>query len=179
MIARVPLDVRDATAADLDAVVGLFRQYLAFYEHEAPEPRVREFLTARLGAADTVLLVAERTGGEAGDGTGGDAGNGADTAGAAGAAREVIGFAQSYRSWSSVSLGPVWVLNDLFVDPAVRGTGAGRDLVRATCERARQAGAIRVSLATAWDNVAAQGLYESEGFTRDVAFLHYAKVTGA
>ncbi|WP_344104217.1 GNAT family N-acetyltransferase [Myceligenerans crystallogenes] len=172
----MPLHVRDATAADLDAVVGLFRQYLAFYEHEADEARVREFLGARLGAADTVLLVAERSGDDA---AGDDAAAGATGGATTGDAPAVIGFAQSYQSWSSVSLGPVWVLNDLFVDPAVRGTGAGRDLVRATCERARRAGAIRVSLATAWDNVAAQGLYESEGFTRDVAFLHYAKVTGA
>ncbi|MBE1875322.1 GNAT family N-acetyltransferase [Myceligenerans sp. TRM 65318] len=156
MIARVPIEVRDANAADLDAVAGLFLQYLAFYEHAADEQRVRDFLRARFASDDTVLLIAEADG-----------------------KRPAVGLAQAYRSWSSVSLGPVWVLNDLFVEPAARGTGAGRALVRAICERAKEAGAIRVSLATAWDNVAAQGLYESEGFARDVAFLHYAKVTGA
>lgn len=155
MIARVPIEVRDATDADLDAVVGLFLQYLAFYEHVADEERVRKFLGARFAADDTVLLLAEA------DGVG-----------------PAVGLAQAYRSWSSVSLGPVWVLNDLFVEPAARGSGAGRALVREICERAKAAGAIRVSLATAWDNVAAQGLYESEGFARDVSFLHYAKVTG-
>jgi ribosomal protein S18 acetylase RimI-like enzyme len=156
MIARVPIEVRDVNDADLDAVAGLFLQYLAFYEHAADERRVRDFLTARFASDDTVLLVAEAP--EAGG---------------------VVGIAQAYRSWSSVSLGPVWVLNDLFVAPEARGTGAGRALVREICERAKEAGAIRVSLATAWDNVAAQGLYESEGFARDVSFLHYAKVTGA
>ncbi|GAB4085328.1 GNAT family N-acetyltransferase [Myceligenerans cantabricum] len=160
MIARVFIDVRDVTDADLDAVAGLFRQYLAFYEHEADEQRAREFLTGRFASDDTVLLVAQER----------------DDDGTTGA---IVGFAQAYRSWSSVSLGPVWVLNDLFVDPEVRGTGAGRALVRGICERAAEAGAIRVSLATAWDNVTAQGLYESEGFARDVAFLHYVKVTGA
>ncbi|MBL0888617.1 GNAT family N-acetyltransferase [Myceligenerans sp. I2] len=147
--------MRDVTDADLDAVVGLFLQYLAFYEHAADEQRVREFLTARFASDDTLLLVAEVTPGGA-----------------------VVGLAQAYQSWSSVSLGPVWVLNDLFVDPSARGSGAGRALVREICDRAKEAGAIRVSLATAWDNVAAQGLYESEGFARDVSFLHYAKVTG-
>ncbi|WP_460708879.1 GNAT family N-acetyltransferase [Myceligenerans halotolerans] len=152
----MPIEVRDVTDADLDAVAGLFLQYLAFYEHAADERRVREFLSARFASDDTALLIAEETG----DG------------------RPAVGIAQAYRSWSSVSLGPVWVLNDLFVEPAARGTGAGRALVRAICERAKEAGAIRVSLATAWDNVAAQGLYESEGFARDVSFLHYAKVLG-
>lgn len=157
MIARVPIDVRDATTADLDDVVDLFLRYLAFYEQQAGEPEARGFLTDRLAADDTVLLVAETREQER--------------------PGRLIGFAQSYRSWSSVSLGPVWVLNDLFVHPSARGTGAGRDLVRATCERADSAGAIRVSLATAWDNVAAQGLYESEGFARDLSFLHYSRAT--
>lgn len=159
MIARVSIEVRDVTDADLDAVVGLFLQYLAFYEHVADEQRVRAFLTARFASDDTVLLLAETDD--------------------AGAPYRAVGLAQAYRSWSSVSLGPVWVLNDLFVEPGARGTGAGRALVREICDRAEDAGAIRVSLATAWDNVAAQGLYESEGFARDVSFLHYAKVTGA
>lgn len=177
MIARVPIEVRDATDADLDAVAGLFRQYLAFYEHDADERRAREFLTARLGSDDSVLLVAEI----GDDGPDGEpvAVAADDAADDAGGVRRLIGFAQSYRSWSSVSLGPVWVLNDLFVDDAARGTGAGRALVRATCAAAGEAGAIRVSLATAWDNVAAQELYESEGFARDVSFWHYAKVTGS
>ncbi len=135
-------------------MVGLFRNYLKFYGQDVPDGPVREYVTARREASDSVVLVAELDG-------------------------EVVGFAQSYPTWSSVSLGPVWVLNDLFVDPAIRGSGAGRALVRETCARATAAGAVRVSLATAWDNMAAQSLYESEGFVRDADFIHYAYVTGA
>jgi ribosomal protein S18 acetylase RimI-like enzyme len=163
MIADVSVDVRPATDDDVDAVVGLFRQYLRFYDQEVPDAEARAYLTARRDAGDSVLLVAvlrlEDDGGDA-DG-------------------ELVGFAQSYPTWSSVSLSRSWVLNDLFVTPAARGTGAGRALVQDTCRRAKDAGAIRVSLATAWDNVAAQGLYESEGFVRDQHFHHYAHVTGA
>jgi ribosomal protein S18 acetylase RimI-like enzyme len=163
MIANVSVDVRPATDDDVDAVVGLFRQYLRFYDQEVPDAEARAYLTARRDAGDSVLLVAvlrlEDDGGDA-DG-------------------ELVGFAQSYPTWSSVSLSRSWVLNDLFVTPAARGTGAGRALVQDTCRRAKDAGAIRVSLATAWDNVAAQGLYESEGFVRDQHFHHYAHVTGA
>jgi ribosomal protein S18 acetylase RimI-like enzyme len=162
----VSVDVRPATDDDVDAVVGLFRQYLRFYDQEVPEAEARAYLTARRDAGDSVLLVAVLKP------------EGRDPAGAA-AGGEVVGFAQSYPTWSSVSLSRSWVLNDLFVSPAARGTGAGRALVRDTCRRAKEAGAIRVSLATAWDNVSAQGLYESEGFVRDQHFHHYAYVTGA
>ncbi|MFD2024965.1 GNAT family N-acetyltransferase [Promicromonospora aerolata] len=160
------LDVRPATDDDVDAVVDLFRQYLRFYGQEVPDAEARAFLTARRDAGDSVLLVVvlEPEGSE-------------PEASAAG--RGVVGFAQSYPTWSSVSLSRSWVLNDLFVSPAARGTGAARALVQDTCRRAKEAGAIRVSLATAWDNVAAQGLYESEGFVREEHFHRYAYVTGA
>jgi ribosomal protein S18 acetylase RimI-like enzyme len=161
----VSVDVRPATDDDVDAVVDLFRQYLRFYDQEVPDAEARAYLTARRDAGDCVLLIAvlKPEGTEPDDP----------------AAEEVVGFTQSYPTWSSVSLSRSWVLNDLFVAPEARGTGAARALVRETCRRAKEAGAIRVSLATAWDNVAAQGLYESEGFVRDQHFHHYAYVTGA
>lgn len=157
--------MRPATDDDVDAVVDLFRQYLRFYDQEVPDAEARAYLTARRDAGDCVLLIAVVK--PEGTEPGGSAGE------------EVVGFTQSYPTWSSVSLSRSWVLNDLFVAPAARGTGAARALVRETCRRAKEAGAIRVSLATAWDNVAAQGLYESEGFVRDQHFHHYAYVTGA
>jgi ribosomal protein S18 acetylase RimI-like enzyme len=162
----VSVDVRPATDDDVDAVVDLFRQYLRFYDQEVPDAEARAYLTARRDAGDSVLLVAAlRPDGAEPQGSGGG--------------QEVVGFAQSYPTWSSVSLSRSWVLNDLFVASAARGTGAARALVQDMCRRAKDAGAIRVSLATAWDNVAAQGLYESEGFVRDQHFHHYAYVTGA
>lgn len=167
MIANVSVDVRPATDDDVDAVVDLFRQYLRFYDQDVPDAEARAYLTARRDAGDSVLLVAELRP-ESGETPSEDAVDGG-----------LVGFAQSYPTWSSVSLSRSWVLNDLFVTPAARGTGAARALVQDMCRRAKDAGAIRVSLATAWDNVAAQGLYESEGFVRDQHFHHYAYVTGA
>ncbi|MFC8801449.1 GNAT family N-acetyltransferase [Promicromonospora sp. NPDC057138] len=161
------VDVRPATDDDVDAVVDLFRQYLRFYDQDVPDAEARAYLAARRASGDSVLLVAVLTP-EDGETPSADTAEG-----------ELVGFAQSYPTWSSVSLSRSWVLNDLFVSPAARGTGAGRALVQDTCRRAKDAGAIRVSLATAWDNVAAQGLYESEGFVRDQHFHHYAYVTGA
>jgi ribosomal protein S18 acetylase RimI-like enzyme len=162
----VSVDVRPANDDDVDAVVDLFRQYLRFYEQHVPDAEARAYLLARRDAGDSVLLVAVLS-------SEGDKPEGSATG------HEVVGFAQSYPTWSSVSLSRSWVLNDLFVSPAARGTGTARALVHETCRRAKEAGAIRVSLAAAWDNVAAQGLYESEGFVRDQHFHHYAYVTGA
>jgi ribosomal protein S18 acetylase RimI-like enzyme len=168
MITGVSVDVRPATDDDVDAVVDLFRQYLRFYDQEVPDAEARAYLTARRAAGESVLLVAVLRPDAYPAAT--------DDLPPAGTP---VGFAQSYPTWSSVSLSRTWVLNDLFVSPAARGTGAGRALVQDTCRRAKEAGAVRVSLATAWDNVAAQGLYESEGFVRDQHFHHYAYVTGA
>ena len=56
-------------------------------------------------------------------------------------------------------------LQRLAVDPADRGRGFGRDLVRAACRWAAGQGATRIILNTQPDNAAAAALYRSEGFT--------------
>ncbi len=66
------------------------------------------------------------------------------------------------------------MLYDLFVAPAQRRRGAARALLEAAAAYARLAGAVRMDLATARTNVAAQSLYESLGWIRDDVFLHYS-----
>jgi ribosomal protein S18 acetylase RimI-like enzyme len=142
------LPARPATAADLDAVVELFSRYLEFYGRDLPPGDVRAFVTERFEAGQSMVFVVEVDG-------------------------AVVGFAQCYPTWSSLSLAPSWVLNDLFVAPGGRGRGAGRALVRAVRVAAREAGAAYVELSTARTNVTAQALYESESFLRDDQFLVY------
>jgi ribosomal protein S18 acetylase RimI-like enzyme len=62
------------------------------------------------------------------------------------------------------------VLYDLFVDPAQRRRGAAKALLQAAAEHASRAGALRMDLATAKTNTAAQSLYESLGWVRDEVF---------
>lgn len=62
-------------------------------------------------------------------------------------------------------------LQRLAVDPADRGRGLGRDLVRAACRWAAEQGATRIVLNTQPDNVAAAALYRSEGFTGSAGSL--------
>jgi GNAT superfamily N-acetyltransferase len=59
-------------------------------------------------------------------------------------------------------------LEDLYIAGAARGSGAGRALVRAAFERARQRGCKRIELDVDAVNAPARALYESEGF-RDKA----------
>ncbi len=56
-------------------------------------------------------------------------------------------------------------LEELYVAPDRRGHGLGRALMEAAIETAREAGAGRMDLGTADDDVAARALYESLGFS--------------
>ena len=86
---------------------------------------------------------------------------------------KLSGFTQLYPSLSSVSMARIFVLNDLFVDPAQRRGGVGRALLETAHAFARGQGAVRVTLETAVDNTSAQALYESLGYVRDGAFHRY------
>ena len=79
-------------------------------------------------------------------------------------AAEALGFAQLYPSWSSVTARPIWILNDLFVAPAARGSGVGRALLERCRKHALETGAQRMALETLVGNRKAQRLYESLGW---------------
>ena len=147
------ISVRRAGAEDLPEVAGLFAGYLDFYRRPAPAERVLTFLRERQERGESVLLLA-RTG----DGA-------------------PAGFVNVYPTFSSLSMAPVWTLNDLFVAPTARRTGAGRALVRACVAEARTAGAVAVQLQTAPDNQAAQALYRAEGFEPDTFAAYYLSLT--
>ncbi len=143
---------RHATARDLEKIAVLFDAYRQFYE-EAPDLALaRQFITERFEHDESVLIVAE------------------DDAGA------IIGFTQLYPFFCSVMAAHTFVLYDLFVTPEARGTGAGRALMQAAEEHARQAGAARIELSTAKTNQIGQSLYESLGWQRDDLFLVYTKM---
>lgn len=145
------ITTRLATLDDLDAVAALFDAYRQFYE-QPPDPGLaRSYLDERFRRHESVILVAV-------DGTGG-----------------LIGFTQLYPTFCSVRAAHTFVLYDLFVTPAARGTGAGRALMLAAEAHARQAGAARMELSTARTNRIGQSLYESVGWKRDDTFLVYGK----
>lgn len=142
---------RRAEARDLDAVAALFDAYRQFYEMPADLPLARRYLDERFRRGESVIYVAE------------------DAAGT------LVGFTQLYPAFCSVAADRTFVLYDLFVTPAERGTGAGRALMEAAEAHARDAGAARLELQTARTNTIGQSLYESCGWKRDELFYVYAK----
>lgn len=140
---------RLASLADLDALAPLMDAYRQFYEQAPDLARARAYLAERMGRGECVVYVALGAGGE------------------------TVGFTLLYPTFTSVGLGRIFILNDLFVAPAARGTRASVALLEAAKAHAKAAGALRLSLRTAHGNLRAQGVYERNGWKRDEKFRQY------
>jgi GNAT superfamily N-acetyltransferase len=128
---------------DLGALLPLMRAYCDFY---AVAPADEDLLAlSRALIADPehegVQLIA-RTGGGA------------------------IGFATVFWTWSTTRGARIGVMNDLFVAPEGRGTGAADALVAACADRCRARGAVSLTWQTALDNARAQAVYDRIGARR-------------
>jgi ribosomal protein S18 acetylase RimI-like enzyme len=143
------ISVRRASLAELDQIAPLFDAYRQFYGQASDLTLARAFLGQRLEQDQSVIFLA------------------LDTDGAA------AGFTQLYPSFSSASARRIFILNDLFVDPAARRSGVGRALLQAAADFGRSAGAVRLTLSTAHSNSSAQSLYESTGWLHDEIFRSY------
>lgn len=144
------ITVRYASIDDLATLAPLFDAYRQFYGQVPDVTRSMAFLAERFQHQESLLLVAESP------------------------TREMLGFSQLYPGFSSVSACRAYVLNDLYVAPEARRQGVAVALLRRSAEVARLHGAVRLSLSTARDNVAAQRLYHAEGWQQDEGFLHFS-----
>jgi GNAT superfamily N-acetyltransferase len=132
----------------VDLIAPLFDAYRQFYQQPPDLEGARQFLAERLGRAESVIFAVV-------------------------ADERALGFTQLYPSFSSVSMKPIWILNDLFVAEEARRRGVGATLLRAAREHAMKTGAARLALATAVMNTKAQAVYERDGWRRDTEFFHY------
>lgn len=126
--------------------------YLDFYAVPAEPADVEAFCRALLGGDDGVQLLARGAGGAA------------------------IGFATVYWSWTTTRLGRLGVMNDLFVAPAARGSGAADALILAARDLAAERGCVALEWQTALDNHRAQAVYDRVGGVRS-QWLSYALPT--
>jgi hypothetical protein len=141
------VNVHRANVEDVASIGPLFDAYRQFYERPPDLEAAKKFLSDRLLRHESVVLVAELDG-------------------------AAVGFVQLYPLFSSISLGPVYVLNDLYVVPKARHTGVGATLLESARAFGRLNGAHYMELSTAVDNPA-QRLYETSGWLPDREFLHY------
>ena len=143
------MEVLQASLAHLEAVSQLFDQYRVFYQSPSDLAGAREFIQERFQKGDSVIFVANNSG-------------------------QIVGFTQLYPSYSSVAMQRIWILNDLFVEPASRNQGVAQMLLKTAEAFARQTNAHRISLATQTSNLAAQSLYQLLGYGKDQVFDHYS-----
>ena len=78
-----------------------------------------------------------------------------------------IGFATIFWTWSTSSAARIGTMNDLYVAPEGRGSGAADALIRACADRVRERGGVRLEWQTALDNHRAQAVYERVGGRRE------------
>jgi ribosomal protein S18 acetylase RimI-like enzyme len=142
--------VRRAGPADVEAVAPLFDAYRQFYQRPSDLALARRFVADRLERDESVIFLAERDG-------------------------RAVGFVQLYPVFSSTAADPrrLWLLNDLYVTPEVRGGGVARALMTTARRLAQETGACGLELVTARTNAAAQRLYRSLGWRQDDAFLRF------
>ncbi|GHB21640.1 GNAT family N-acetyltransferase [Salinicola rhizosphaerae] len=141
--------IRPANQDDIDQLVPLVDGYRQFYRQASDNGGARRFLIERLDQGDAHLLIAL---------------DDADTA---------IGFAQLFPVPSTTSLTMRWILNDLFVVPEARRSGAGSALLKAAHELAADHGVPQLMLRTQIENRTAQSRYAALGWQRDDAFYTY------
>ncbi len=90
--------------------------------------------------------------------------------------RRAIGFMHLMPSTNTLAMRPIWLLEDLYVDPAFRGQGVATALLSYAEAFARSTGAERLTLATANDNLGAQRIYRKLGYVREDHFLYFHRV---
>lgn len=143
-----PLEIIQVTCENVDLIAPLFDAYRRFYGQPPDLEGARQFLVERIQRDESVIFAAVE-------------------------AENALGFTQLYPAFSSVSLKPIWILNDLFVVEEARRRGIGAHLLMAARNHALEFGAVRLVLSTAVENTTAQALYERTGWLKDTAFLHY------
>ncbi|MBI5314301.1 MAG: GNAT family N-acetyltransferase [Methylocystis sp.] len=139
--------IRDIREADATAWRGLWAGYNDFYETAVPID-VTELTLRRLLDPTSALIgrIAEREG-------------------------RVVGFSVSVLHDSSWTSSPTCYLEDLFVDPNVRGAGLGRALVQDLIDLGRARGWARLYWHTQAGNERARRLYDS--FVEADTFVRY------
>lgn len=146
-----PISVRPVESGDQDDWRRLWAGYNAFYERHVPEEVTRATWGRLLDPAEPMhAVVAERE-------------------------RGLVGISNYLFHRSTSSLAPACYLQDLYVDAAARGAGAGRALIDAVGLAAGAAGSAQVYWLTHETNVGARSLYDS--VARRSGFIHYMRAS--
>jgi ribosomal protein S18 acetylase RimI-like enzyme len=86
---------------------------------------------------------------------------------------KIVGLLTASHRWTLWHMGPCAIIEELVVDEAARGQGAGRALIQAAIEWAKAQACSEVEVSTGMDNTAAQAFYRRLGFESEALLLEY------
>jgi GNAT superfamily N-acetyltransferase len=132
--------IRKAHIGDLNQLGKLFDNYRIFYRKQSDINAAAIFLTARIENGDSVIFVDEEN-------------------------STLTGFTQLYPLFSSTRMQQMWLLNDLYVLPEMRGRGISKALIDAAKQLAIETKAAGLLLETEKTNAIGNQLYPAAGFT--------------
>lgn len=141
-------EIRALAPADRDAWLSLWRGYIEFYESEVSDAQTTLTWNRMLDPQFPI--------------------HGAIAVDDAGRA---IGFVHWLTHAATWSAGPYVYLEDLFVAPDTRGTGAGRALIAHVADWGREHDAAKVYWLTQETNATARTLYDR--VATHTGFVHY------
>lgn len=131
-----------ATTSQLDDLAPLFDAYRVFYKKKTNIKGAKEFLKQRLAKKQSVIFIAYED-------------------------SKAVGFTQLYPSYSSVSMAPLWILNDLFVSPKHRSKKIGIQLLESAQVFSVETNTKGISLETEKSNTIGNQLYPKMNFKKD------------
>lgn len=142
------LNIRQATIHDLPKIVPIFHSYREYFKQQRDPIKVESFLFEKFEHLESVILIAEQQ-------------------------SEVIGFAQLYPIFSSLTLQRVWLLNDFYIAEEFRNCGVGKQLFAKVKEFAMLTKSKGIELSVEHTNKKAWEFWERQGFNIDEEFRYY------
>lgn len=137
------MEIRKAKLEDIPQVAQLFDDYRVWYEKPSDLATAIDFLSERIKNGESHIFV------------------GVDQN------QEICAFTQLYPLFSSTRMKRLWLLNDLFVQPAKRGQGYGVGLLEHAQAFTQQTEAAGLILETQKENMIGNQLYPKMGFILD------------
>lgn len=141
------LEIIQAKPEHLPDIIPLFDAYRMFYRRKSDYKGASQFLKERLEKDESIIYLAYRD----------------ETA---------IGFVQLYPIFSSVSMEPMYLLNDLYVEENYRSLGIGKALIDEVKELCRERNFKGLALQTEASNPA-RHIYEHLGFEKDPDLFYF------
>ncbi|MDR7076906.1 GNAT superfamily N-acetyltransferase [Neobacillus niacini] len=142
------LTIRQANIQDLPKIVPIFDSYREYFKQVKDPVMVERFLFEKFEHLDSVIFIAEQQ-------------------------NEVIGFAQLYPIFSSLTLQRVWLLNDFFIAEEFRNCGVGTQLFARVKEFALITKSKGIELSVEHTNIKAWEFWGKQGFKQDEEFRYY------